>query len=340
MAKKSIVFVSFDEEYISVIEYKFTCLVEKSASVEFISDKNSFKRLMNIPRKIDILIVPEGTMISHPDAYSKTKIFYLTDNKEDNEQKGYIYKYYSVKSIVEKLGIDLVMDGEGAKGTRVIGVYSVAGGTGKTITSLVLSYKLRKKGKRVLYISTVPQQDFSYYIDSDSSLSSSFSYQCSINMKNALKTIDGEIVNGDFEFLPKFKNLPVSYQISFDTYMQIVTYMKMKNVYDYIIVEMSSDIQQSKLKFMSECDKVIFVTTQDEVAVRQMETLIDSMSDNSAEVLIVCNRAVKMREDYLKSSFLSKHFEVVERIDEYGKPLTYDTVKDSVLFKNLISVFE
>jgi MinD-like ATPase involved in chromosome partitioning or flagellar assembly len=159
-------------------------------------------------------------------------------------------------------------------------------------------------------------------------------------MKNALKTVENEIVNEDFEYLPKFKNLPVSYQVTFDTYMQIVSYMKGKNVYDYIIVEMSSDIQPGKLKFMNECDKVVFVTTQDAVAVGQLETLIDSMSENSAEALIVCNRYMKGRQDYLKGSFLARHFEVVEQIDEYGKPLTYDNVKDSVLYKNLVSILE
>ena len=334
MAKKKIVFVSFDEDYISNIEYKFARFFEKSASIEFISDQGSFKRLMNLPRKTDIMILPEGTMISHPDAYSKTKIFYLSDEESNGNKPEYIYKYASVKMMAEKIGAEFISGKniDDARGTRLVGVFSVAGGTGKTLASLALASKLKKAGKRVMYISTVPHQDFAYYIDYDGTLGSSFCYQCSINMKNALKTIDGEIKNEGFDFLPPFRNLPVSYQVFFDTYVQIVDFLKARNSYDYIIVEMSPELLPGKMRFIKECDKLVVLTTQDEIAVRQLEAFIDSMSSDESEMLLVCNRYNSRRRNYLAESFISRNNEVVEYIYEYGKTLNYEGVKNSILY--------
>ena len=162
MVKKNIVFVSFDEEYISTIEYKFAELVNDKANVEFITDELIFARLMNIPKKIDVLIIPYGMTIKHPEAFSKTKIYYLTDEETEESNTSYIYKYYSVKNIVKKIDANLIADSSdmGSLGTKVVGVFSVSGGTGNTLTALSLAYRLRQKGKRVMYISTVPHQDF------------------------------------------------------------------------------------------------------------------------------------------------------------------------------------
>ena len=42
MTKKNILFVCFDDEYITTIEYKFAQLVDQQANVEFISEENAF----------------------------------------------------------------------------------------------------------------------------------------------------------------------------------------------------------------------------------------------------------------------------------------------------------
>lgn len=67
--------------------------------------------------------------------------------------------------------------------------------------------------------------------------------------KNALKIIQDEIKNEGFDFLPPFKNLPVSYQMKFSVYSQIVDYLRDKNIYDYIVVELSSELEADKLVF-------------------------------------------------------------------------------------------
>ena len=91
-----------------------------------------------------------GIMLPHPEAFSKTSIYYLTEEEMDAENPAYIYKYYSVKRMLEKIDSGLITEAESEKGTKVVGVFSASGGTGKTITALTLAHKLMKR-KRNLY---------------------------------------------------------------------------------------------------------------------------------------------------------------------------------------------
>lgn len=339
MAKKSIVFVSFDEEYIATIEYKLTRFIEKYADIEFITKESAYNKLISEHRIIDLLILPEGTLFQTSVDSSKTTVIYITEEKKESKENNYIYKYYPLeyisKIIIKNLACKKTIDG--AHGTQIIGVYSVAGGAGKTITALSLSYKLRKLGYKVLYISTVPEQDFTYYMKYDGHLSNQFSQQCSINMKSALKLLKDEVENEDFDFLPKFKNLPVSYQISFDIYVQIISQFKDKNIYDYIVVELSSDIQIEKIKFMRNCDKLVVLTTQDYIAISKLETFMDNVANDIPEIILVCNKYNKYRKDYIKESYISRYYDILEYIDEYGQALTFENVKKSALYNKLIS---
>lgn len=332
--KKNIVFVSFDDEYIAAIEYKLARLIEEKANIEFISEQSVFKRLMSMPKKIDVLILPLGVSIEHPEAFSKTKIYYLTEEEAENQNPAYIYKYYSVKSVVEKIDLSLIADNSnaGAKGTKVVGVFSASGGTGKTLTALSLAYRLKQKGKRVMYVSTVPHQDFSYYMDYGDVLGTAFCYQCSINIKNALKIIQNEIRSEEFDFLPPFKNLPVSYQMKFSTYAQIITYIKDKNLYDYVIVELSSDLQPDKFVFLKACDRTVLVTTQDKIAVAKLETFLANMLDFNQNIVLLCNRYKRSQADYLSGRESLRSYEFSEYIEEYPEPLDLDMIKNSQLF--------
>lgn len=334
MVKKNIVFVSFDNEYVATIEYKFAKLIKDKATVEFVTEQSVFNSLMNIPKKIDVLIIPSSINIAHPELFSKTKIYYLTENQADESNPVYIYKYNSVKSIVQKIDANLIADVRDAdnKGTKVVGVFSVAGGTGKTLTALALAHKIKQKGKRVIYVSTVPHQDFEYYINSGNVLGTAFCYQCTINIKNALKLIQGEICNIGFDYLPAFKNLPVSYQMKFDAYAQIVKSIKESNMYDYIIVELSSELQSEKLGFLKECDRAVVVTSQDRVAIGKLETFLGNMLDFNQNIVILCNRFKRNQFDYLSSSENLRRYEISEYIEEFTETLDLNMIKNSQLF--------
>lgn len=116
MIKKSIVFAAFDEEYVATIEFKLAKLTEERASIEFITDAGCLEAFLERPKKIDVLILPYGIMLPHPEAFSKTSIYYLTEDEMDAENPAYIYKYYSVKRMLEKIDSGLITETDSGKG--------------------------------------------------------------------------------------------------------------------------------------------------------------------------------------------------------------------------------
>ena len=108
MIKKSIVFAAFDEEYVATIEFKLAKLTEERASIEFITDAGCLEAFLERPKKIDVLILPYGIMLPHPEAFSKTSIYYLTEEEMADFTRKYtqaVNGRFDVSGIEERLNI-------------------------------------------------------------------------------------------------------------------------------------------------------------------------------------------------------------------------------------------
>lgn len=335
--KKTIVFICLDEEYVNAIEYKFSHLVEKKAEVIFITNLNAFNDFITKQYMIDILILPVECELNKT-IYNNIRIFYLTDSKENEDNPQIIYKYCTAKSMVEKISSDFLEQDEAdsIKGTKVIGVVSSAGGTGKTVMSLAIAYGLRENGYRVLYISATPYQDYSYYLNCNSFLSEKFCYQCSVNIKGAAKMLEHEVKKEDFDYIPPFKNLPISYHIDFSSYLQFVDYFKRNNLYDYIIVELSSELQLDKAAFLNDCYKCVIVTLQDNISVQKTKAFLSSIVDNNSNLMIICNKYNKDKRDYLMNSGLLEKYEFGDYIKEFPNGLELKDIKNLNVFDKVI----
>lgn len=334
MNTKKIVFVCFDNDYITALEFKMAEIVGNSADIEFITDVIYFQQYMSIPRRIDILVMPEGMKEALTNKVNVGKILYLTDEILQEEQDDLVYKYGSVRYLVEKIDNKIFDNAEKdiKKGTKVISVFSVCGGCGKTVTSLAVANNLHKKGNRVLYVSTQPLQDFEFYLAGAAKLSSEFSYQCTINIKNALKMLLREIKSEGFDYIPAFSKLPAMYQVSFETYVDMIEFISQRNMYDYIVVELSSQVSIKQNAFMHNCYRTLIVTTQEEVAVRKLETFLSNMADFSDKVTILCNRVRPNVNNYLESSFLASKYEISEYVTEGQWEINLQVIKDYQYF--------
>lgn len=338
MNKKKIVFVCFDEDYITALEYKMAEIVGQNAEIEFITDNKYYTKYMSVPKRIDILVLPENMAWMIDKKNNIGKIYYLTEENIQNNNSGdtedLIYKYGSVRYLVEKIDEKIFenTNKEVKKGTKVISVFSVGGGCGKSTATLAVAHNLHKKGNRVLYVSTQPMQDFQYLIPNCEKLSSEFSYQCTINIKNALKLLLREIKTEGFDYIPAFNKIPSTYQVTFETYVDMIEFINQKNMYDYIIVELSDNVSTKKNSFMHNCYRTLIVTTQEEIAVKKLETFLGSMAGFSDKVTILCNRINKNRFNYLKVSPLVSSYEISEYVEEVDSEISFQNIKDYQLF--------
>ncbi len=339
--KKTIVFICFDDEYVNAIEYKFSHLVERKADVVFITNLNALNDYITKQPEFDILIAPSECEINEIRISKDIKLYYLTDIIENADNPQYIYKYCSAKTMVEKIGSELLVQDEqgNEKETKIIGIISAAGGTGNTVMALSVAHGLRKKGNRVLYISTVPYQDYSYYLKCNSYLSNNFCYQCSVNIKGAVKMLEQEIKNDEFDYMPPFKNLPISYHIDFSSYVQFIDYFRKNNLYDFIVIEVSTEPQLEKISFLKDCYKCVMVTTQDKTTVQKTKAFLSGIVDKKNNLLMVCNKYCKEKTDYLFDSGLLEKYELGDYVKEYSKEDEWIKIRDLNIAKKIISCF-
>ena len=338
MSKKKIVFVCFDEDYIAALEYKMAEIVGHNAEIEFINDCKYYTQYMSIPKRIDILVVPENMRGIIDNKNNIGKIYYLTEENIQNKGEGktdeLLYKYGSARYMIEKIDNEIFenTNKETKKGTKVVSVFSVGGGCGKTTVALSVAHNLYKKGNRVLYVSTQSMQDFEFFIPNCEKLSSEFSYQCTINIKNALKLLMSEIKSEGFDYIPAFNKIPSTYQVTFDTYVDMVEYINQRSIYDYIIVELSDNITTKKNAFMHNCYRTLIVTTQEEIAVKKLETFMGSIAGFNDKVTILCNRVKSDRPNYLEVSPLVSSYEISEYVREAEDSISFQNIKDYQYF--------
>lgn len=343
MRRRKLVFVCTECEYVNTIEYKLVSFLSTQIEVEFIITSKYINEYFETPRKIDILIISPELYEKLPNKPICTHIHWLLEEEKqstENDNCSYIYKYSSVRGMVEKIGSDFISDTAtlGSKGTQVVSVFSVVGGSGKTLAALSMAYAMRQEGKKALYISTESIQDFKFFLNCRQYLSPAFEYQCSININRALEGVEKEIQQEDIEYLLPFKRLPLSYQIDFDGYLDILTYIQKKNIYDCILVEVSKEITPGKLSFLQDCDRMVLVTTQEEHAVKQIEELLNNMTSFSIPPIVICNRFKPQVENYLSKSLLMNKCEVSEYINEYEKPIGWEAVKQNALFSKTAGI--
>lgn len=338
MNVKKIVFVCFDDDYITALEYKMAEIVGHNADIEFITDCKYYTQYMSVPKRIDILVVPENMRGMIDGKNNIGKIYYLTEeniqNKSGSDTEELIYKYGSVRYLVEKIDGKIFenTNKEAKKGTKIVSVFSVGGGCGKTTVALALANNLYNKGNRVLYVSTQSMQDFEFLIPNCAKLTSEFSYQCTINIKNALKLLLREIRTEGFDYIPAFNKIPSTYQVTFDTYVDMIEYISQKNMYDYIIVELSTNISTKKNSFMHNCYRNLIVTTQDAIAVKKLETFLGSIAGFNDKVTILCNRLRNDRINYLQVSPLVSTYEISEYVEELDAEISFQNIKDYQYF--------
>ena len=103
---------------------------------------------------------------------------------------------------------------------------------------------------------------------------------------------------------------------------------------------MSPEISGEKMRFINNTDRLIFLTTQDEIAVRKLETFMESMPRDKGNILIICNKYNAARKDFLQKSFVTRNAELTETVDEYQEAITYANTRESVLFETTVAILD
>ena len=210
---------------------------------------------------------------------------------------------------------------------KVISIINQKGGVGKTTTAINLAASLAILEKKVLLIDTDPQANATSGLGFDSNNITSTMYECMIDnvdpkeiiLKTATKNLDLLPSNLDLVGL----ELDLKDRMSREYFMSMVI-NKIKDQYDFIIIDCSPSLGLITINSMAASDSVIITVQCEYYALEGLGKLLQTIKiiqSRFNENLNIEGILLTMYDSRLR---LAK--QVVEEVQEYFSHLVFDTL--------------
>lgn len=337
MKQKRIVIVCLDEEYIQSLEYKLTEAFGADNRVEFITDYEYFRDFLGSFQEIDLLLVQEDLYREAVAGQSLKEVYLLTENEDKaGLEKGgqrYIYKYSSIRKMLDVMDAHF-QDRPGAGGqenTKLVSVYSVNGGSGKTTVSVGIAAALAADGFKVLYMNSECFQDYRLLLGDRDVMPNEIGYRYALDSERIFQEMSAYMKQDAFEYFPPFRKPLASYQITPEAIFKQVEEICKQKKYDYLILELSSEMNQKKMEILKKSARIVLVTLQHAHAVEKLQLLTDELTELPGQCVLLCNRFDAGKEDCLKDSSAAKRYEISEYVTE--QEVSLQDIRRKQLFK-------
>lgn len=324
MSKPRIIIADSNIAYLIPLQLKVASELFNRVDIEIITDKEYFDDLFSTSQTADALVVSEEFYTPDLNKHNIGSIFLLTESADDsdvednNVQK--IFKYTSVNDIFNVISSN-VDSSTGLTGeihsTKVVVVTSASGGVGKTTLSLGISGALSNNYKKVLYLEASSLQMFQIYMNNQTPITSSEVYEKINDVKtNLVNLLKHSIRKENFYYLPPFKGACLSLGIEQGAFARFVSEMKACNDYDYIVVDIQGDFNETLADMLSIADKVIYIAKQNKTSVCATNIFLDCIADYAPEKYIfICNDYDESVNNYLVSPEMNCGFSISEYIE-------------------------
>lgn len=345
MEKKLIVVVDTDEEYLSALEYKLLEEWEEKADIEIITQLKYFHEFFGKPRNIFLLVINELLFNQKIQKQNCSHILLLSEEEGNaGEERSYkcLYKYSSIREIYMEITKEIrsLEEQIPVERTKVYTVYSVSGGSGKTVSALGIASALEDMGKSVLYLNMESFQDFNIYLEDKTCAAASFGYALAMKDPNLIRYFDMETGNDGFDYLKPFEKYSLSYQISDDSYLFLLEQLKAQKRYDVIVLEISRELTREKLELIEQSDKIVVICMQTEDSAYKLERFLSNMNWQEDQWVFVCNRYKKEEENYLSNQVSLGMYTITEYVDETECSLILEQIRRQGYFQTTAYVME
>lgn len=322
----SIVIAVIDDLYASSLELPFVKDINENINLEIITDINYLNDFFSKSQKVDLLIIDERIYTEIIKKQRIEVILVLCENTEsfivNNHNIEAVYKYSSVKEIfhraVGRLGIDIKSEGTLSESgmTNIITVTSPIGGAGKTTIAMAIAIQLSEINKKVLYVNSESVQNFEWLLNTGNTVTDNFEKMLIRHDDNILNCINEAIGHVDFDYVKPFNSALISYDITEDDYIFFINKISESKLYDYIVIDTSSEFNKMNSSLIEISNKCIIVMKQDRYSEYKLRKYIDniSFSDNE-KVMYVCNMYNPDKSDYI---YKYNPIEFIQELTEYS----------------------
>lgn len=199
-----------------------------------------------------------------------------------------VNKYQHVEKLISDIAAILAENHKGQlvlpvgrRNARLIGVYSAAGGTGKSTISLSCSIQSAIKGLKVFYLNLETIQTSSYLEwDSHRSLSKILFYLKEKNPRLPLKIEGTRCIDtryGIHYFSPADFPFDLEY-VSPEEYTTLVEAFKFMGQYDLIFLDLTSNFSLVNTTLLTCCDRLVLISQQEEAAVKRHAAMVEQLT--------------------------------------------------------------
>lgn len=305
MAKPLMVVVEQDESYLMPLELKLAETLWETADLELISDAEYYREYFSVLRKIDILIIDEALYAPELHSHAIGRIFVLTEDpsrqsrpEESGKELVHIFKFSNLNAIVGRTVPDGWRDGGSQiKETRVIAMLSPAGGAGCTTAALGAGAVLAQNMKKVLYVNPQLYQTFQFYLGNKATLPME---ACGKLRSGGCAAMRPYLVSEGMWYLPPLRSSREALGIGASAYVELVDQFRRTNEYDFILVDIGSELTGGMLGFLEYAFRVCVITRQDAYSAFKLDVFRHNVNCSDREKYVfVCNCFEKDRQNGL-----------------------------------------
>ena len=305
MAGVNILLADGDEQYLLALVRKFIEGFENDGDIEMISDAAYLEEYFQTPRSLDIVVIQEEMYRDEFGRHNIGNLFLLTEDEPDGSFSGKeIYKYTNTdtiyKQVVNNLTSATAAHIRKQGGTRIVYVYSPAGGSGKTTVAAGISSVLAKSNQRTLFLSMDELQAFGWMMTEPRTMPAEVEKQLMFQSSFVYNLIKPHLVKQDFYMMPPFTRMLSSLNIREDSFVRLLETIVAAREFDYIVVDGAAGFSETVSRIMIMSQHILIIAQQDEASRYKMSCLLNNLDcSDDGRFIFICNKYEPSKENRL-----------------------------------------
>ena len=175
--------------------------------------------------------------------------------------------------------------------TRVVAVYSPAGGCGKSLAAVALARKMQRLDVPVLLIGCDSMQSFSVYLDQEEYADEILAARLQEPEEDTYWNILQNIKRGPLTCLLPFEKPLYGMGIGLREIETLLSILKERQDFACIILDLGSEFSEKNQRLMEEADVRLLITQSSRAAARKMKKLQQNRNLlPGGETLMICNQ--------------------------------------------------
>ena len=305
MAGLNILLADGDERYLMALVRKFIDGFENEGDIEIITDPAYLDEYFESPRTLDIVVIQEDMYKEEFNRHNIGNLFFLTEDEPDEDLSGSrIYKYTNTdtiyKQVVNNLTTATMANIKKQGDTRIIYVYSPAGGSGKTTVAAGISSVLARSNQRTLFLSMDELQAFGWLMAEPKVMPAEVEKQLMFQSGFVYNLIKPYLVKQDFYMMTPFSRMLSSLNIREENFVRLLETIVAVREFDYIVVDGAAGFSETVSRIMSMSQHILILAQQDEASRYKVSCLLNNLDcSDDGKFVFVCNKYEPGKENRL-----------------------------------------